>query len=318
VPRRLALAGLSALLLACAAAPPRPFSGALPAFAMGERFIVAGDLQRTSWLERLAGRESNDPERARVVAAIAAERPAFLALTGDLVFDGASETQWADLDDLTAPLRRAAIPVYSALGNHEYWAGREGEAHFFARFPHLDHHHGYTLAHGPLRLVVLDSNRGEIDESDWQAEIAWYGATLAAFDADPAVRGVIVLLHHPPYTNSTVTGDEPDVQRDVVPPFSRARKTLVMHSGHVHSYERFARGSKLFVVSGGGGGPRARLAQGPARRHPDDLFAGPELRDFTFVLYAVLPGGIEAEVRGLPKGGEAFSTIDRFALPWPP
>ena len=302
-------------LTGCAAAPaPRPFAGPLPPFAEGGRFAVVGDLQRTSLLE--FWRESNDAERPLIVDALAAARPAFLAITGDLVFDGSSDRKWADFDALMAPIRDAGIPVVAALGNHEYWAGRAGEAKFFARFPHLDDQRWYSLSWGPLRLVVLDSNLGAMSDAEWGAQRRWYAGTLAAHDRDPTVRGVLVMMHHPPYTNSTITGDEVQVQRDFVPAFLAAGKTLAMMCGHVHSYERFTRQGKTFVVSGGGGGPRARLETGASRRHPDDLFPGPALRDFNFVLLTVEAGGLVGEVRGLKKGGRAFSSMDRFFLPF--
>src|SRR6185369_15969603 len=80
---RLGGALLALALSACTRAPaPRAFSGRIPAFAEHGRFAVVGDLQRTSALE--FWRESNDAERALVVGAIAAERPALLAMTGDL------------------------------------------------------------------------------------------------------------------------------------------------------------------------------------------------------------------------------------------
>jgi Icc-related predicted phosphoesterase len=293
---------------------PRPFEGELPPFREGGRFAVVGDLQRTSLLE--FWRESNDAERGLVVAAIARARPAFLAIVGDLVFDGSSARSWAEFDALTAPLRDAGIPTLAAFGNHEYWGGRGGERHFFARFPGIEGHHWYTVDYGPLRFIVLDSNIDKLPAAAWERQVRWYEEALAAGDRAPEVRGVVVLLHHPPYTNSTVTGDEPHVQRFFVPPFLRAHKTLAMVSGHVHSYERFARAGKTFLVSGGGGGPRAKLATGSARRHPDDLFPGPALRDFNFLLVTVTAMGFTAEVLGLPKEGKVFKTIDRFSMPF--
>jgi hypothetical protein len=310
---------LGALLSAsaCAPLPPvRAFAGEMPAFHEGGRFAVVSDLQRTSWLE--LWRESNDAERPVLVGAIAAARPAFLAILGDLVFEGNSPAKWAELDALGAPIRAAQIPVFAALGNHEYWGGGSGQEHFFARFPHLEKKHFYAIAYGPVRLVFLDSNLDEVPAAAWEAQRVWYEATLAAFDADPAVRGVLVLLHHPPFTNSTVTSDEAHVQRVIVPPLLGAKKTLGLISGHVHNYERFQRAGKMFVVSGGGGGPRARLAEGAARRHPDDLFVGPPLRDFHFTLFTVTADGLAAEVMGLPKGGAHVAPMDHFTLPFAP
>jgi hypothetical protein len=206
--------------------------------------------------------------------------------------------------------------VVAAFGNHEYWGGAGVEPHFFARFPHLEWRHWYAIAYGPLRLVVLDSNVDDLTPDAWRGQIAWFERTLAEIDRDPAARGVVVLLHHPPYTNSTVTGDELHVQRAFVPAFLGAAKTLAMVSGHVHSYERFERSGKAFVVSGGGGGPRARLASGARPRHPGDRYAGGPLRDFHFLLLAPGARALEVEVKGLRKGGVDLASMDRFSLPW--
>jgi hypothetical protein len=305
------------LLLGCAggnanaprfAAPRPPPSPA--------RLAVVGDLQRTAPILE-AWRERNDAERARVVAAIAQERPDLLALTGDCVFDGGSDAQWAEFDELMAPLRAAGVPVVAALGNHEHWLGRDGASRIFARLPHLAGRFWYEVPFGPLRIVVLDSDEGALGARDWAAQRAWYEATLARLDADERVRGVLVVFHHPPLTNSTVTGDDAHVQTSLLPAFLHARKTMALLTGHVHTYERYLRDGKMLVVSGGGGGPRAALLVGDARRHADDLFAGPAVRDAHFTVYTVDDAGVHAEVRGLAKGGDAFRVMDRFELPWP-
>jgi hypothetical protein len=307
---------LCGLLVGCAVpGPPVPFAAEPPTFHDGDILIAVGDLQRTSWLE--FWRERNDRERALVVAAIAAERPGLLAIAGDCVFDGSSPSQWAAFDRLVAPWHAAGLAAIAALGNHEYWIGGRGLESFFARFPLARGRHWYAVDYGPLRVVVLDSNIDELPRDGWDQQLHFYRDTLRAADGDAAVKGVLVLFHHPPFTNSTVTGDEGHVQRDLVPPFLAATKTVVLHNGHVHSYERFARGGKMLVVSGGGGGPRAGLDVGPGRRHDDDLYAGPALRDFNYVVYHVTSTGLVAETQGLPKGGDALVTIDRFELPWP-
>jgi hypothetical protein len=262
----------------------------------------------------MMGREQNDRERALVVGAIAAERPSLLAITGDCVFDGGSASQWAAFDRLMTPVREAGIPVIAAVGNHEYWGGSDGGRALFERV--AVGQRAYTVDLPPLRIVVLDSNHAMFSRGEWADQLAFYRSALAAADADPAVRGVMVLFHHPPFTNSTVTGDDLVIQRDLLQPFLDARKTLVLQNGHVHSYERFVRGGKMLVVSGGGGGPRAALATGDDRRHPDDVAGGPALRDFNFVVYTLDGDTLTAETRGLSKGGTDFRVIDRFALRW--
>jgi hypothetical protein len=281
------------------------------------RFAVLGDLQRTSRAE--FWRESNTEESRRLVAEIAARGPDFCVGLGDAVFRGSSVRDWRRFDALTAPLRDAGVPFLPILGNHEYWM-RKGPAlrNYYGRFPHLGGRRWYAERWGSLGLVFLDSNEGALGPGAWAEEAAWLEKTLAQLDAQPAARGVLVFSHHPPYTNSTVTGDEVHVQRAFVPPFKAARKTLAMISGHVHAFERFIRGGKTFLVAGGGGGPRVKLAHGLARRHADDAFEGPEVRPFHFLLCASAETGLDVDVVGIEKGGEAFRSLARFELAWPP
>jgi Icc-related predicted phosphoesterase len=312
----LALLALLVLAACSSAPPPRPLSAPLPPYRDGARLVVLGDVQRTSKLE--VWREDNPHERARILAGVAEASPDLVAFTGDLVFDGGADDHWSEFDDLASPIRARSIPVITAFGNHEYWGGRRAaEKNVFSRIPLTQKRHWYSVAFGPLRLVVLDSNDSQLSKEEWQEQRRWYEETLDTADASAQTRGVLVLLHHPPFTNSTVTSDEPAVQSAFVPGLLRAKKTLAMLSGHVHDYERFERNGKTFLVSGGGGGPRAELQAGDKRRHPDDLFAGPSIRDFHFTIYTVSETAVEAEVRGLPKGGAAFYTMDRFTLRYP-
>lgn len=281
-----------------------------------KRFSVVGDLQPTSGLE--VWRESNHAERRAIIRAIAHEKPDFLALLGDLVFCGSSAAAWADFDRLCAPLRSERIHAIPVLGNHEYWVKRRvALANFFSRFPDLRGRHWHPASYGPLGLIFLDSNYHWMSAALWRSQRTWYQEALARFDAAPSTRGVLVFLHHPPFTNSRVTSDTMHVQRDLLAPFQQSEKTLAMISGHVHSYERFERSGKVFLVTGGGGGPRVSLAEGPRRRHSDDAFAGPVLRAFHYLNVGLGDTGLDVEVLGLEKGGESFSPMDRFALDWP-
>jgi len=279
-------------------------------------FAVVGDLQRTSRAE--FWKESNPEESRRLVAEIAARAPDFVVGLGDFVFQGSSRRDWKGFDALTEPVRAAGVPILPILGNHEYWARRAPALrNAFARFPRLAASRWYSETYGPLRLLFLDSNERALGAAAWREEAGWLGAELARADAEEAVRGVVVFAHHPPYTNSTVTGDELHVRRTFVPPFAAAKKTLAMVCGHVHSYEQFVRGGKTYLVAGGGGGPRVRLARGARRRHADDAFDGPEVRLFHFLLCTPAGSGLEVEVVGLEKGGNTFHSLSRFALAWP-
>jgi 3',5'-cyclic AMP phosphodiesterase CpdA len=280
------------------------------------RFAILGDIQRTSHLE--FWRESNTEETRRLVVEIAARAPDFVVALGDLVFRGTSSRDWARVDRLLAPLVEADIPVLPILGNHEYWLRpRTALRNFFERFPTLAGRHWHADTYGTLGLLFLDSNERELGEEAWEEQQAWLGETLARFDADASVAGVLAFSHHPPHTNSTVSGDALQVQRAFVPLFAAAYKTLAMVSGHVHSFERFVRADRTYLVAGGGGGPRVRLGRGASARHGDDLCKGPAVRPFHFLVCTPTDAGVEVEVVSLEKNARALGTMARFNLPWP-
>jgi 3',5'-cyclic AMP phosphodiesterase CpdA len=294
----------------------RAFTGGPALAPRSGRFAILGDLQPTSALERW--RESNPQERRRVVREIARDRPDFVAALGDMVFCGSLDSQWRDLERVCEPLLEASVPVFPILGNHEYWVlGRRSLARFDARFPHLEGRRFYEVRYGPVALVFLDSNRRSLGAAAWRQQRVWLGERLTALDRDEGVRGVLLFAHHPPYTNSLVVGDSRHVQRDIVPLFTTARKTLAIFSGHVHSYEHFRRANKSYVVTGGGGAPRQRLSTGAQRRHADDLFAGAAVRSFHYLRATLSAAGLGIEMRALEKGEESFAPADAFALSFP-
>lgn len=298
---------------ACRHVDARVFRGAY-SYEPGSRLLLVGDPQPTSLLE--VWRERNDAERELIADRIAEERPSLLVFLGDLVFDGPSSRHWRRFDETFARVHDADIPALAVLGNHEYWIRTHaGLPHFDARFPHQAGERWTTRRFGPLALVLLNTNARVLSDQEWAQQAAWFAQTLDRLDGDPGVRGVLVLGHHPPFTNSDTTGDEVEVQRAFVPAIVRSRKTLAYVSGHAHTYERFAVADKTFLVSGGGGGPRVKVLQGAKQRHPD-RYDGPAKRPFNYLTVTPGPSGVDVRVTGLRKGETTFFEMERLSWPW--
>jgi hypothetical protein len=283
---------------------------------MVARFAVVGDLQETSWLE--FWRESNAIPRDRLIQQVAASNDPLVVLLGDLVFDGASAEHWSRFDEVISPLRDGR-EILSLIGNHEYLSLRPGAprtrrqrlAHLERRFPGTVEPPCRVRRIGGLALVMVDSSIDWFEAHEWGAQLEAYQQQLHTLDADPDVGAVIVFTHHPPYTNSRVTGDERHVQQSFDPPFTRASKTQVMVSGHVHSYERFHKHGKTYVVSGGGGGPRVRRHAGPRRRHEDALATHGDVYPLHWLRCTVHLTGYTLET--IAVDGEVLDTL-RFAF----
>ena len=275
--------------------------------------VLLGDTQRTLLFERLIGREQNEAARQALVDKLAREeQPALVVHLGDLVSWGSSSGEWDYFDRLFSPL---TAPIHPVLGNHDYW-GRDTLAlrYLRQRFPELEPRTYRTLRHGSLGLVLTDSNlRGEA--GDEQAR--WFAAALAGFERDPGVRGVLVFTHHPPFTNGEGREGDAWVTNALLPAFMRSRKGLLLASGHVHGYERFERGGKAFVVSGGGGGPRVGFRVGNDASHAAayaPAAAGP--RAFHYIVIEERAASLRVTVKCLAQGGACpGGLLEAFELP---
>ncbi len=243
--------------------------------------------------------------------ALAAEEPAFIVNTGDLVGRGSSAGDWRDFHDENRPIFSKKIPYYPCLGNHEFYGDdRLALSHYFEAFPGLRGRRWYEVRFRSAPLALLDSNFDELDEEDADAQEQWFSGLLAAAENDSSIRHVIVCCHHPPYTNSRVHSDSLQVQERFVRRLTPKVKAFV--SGHVHSYERFEKEGRQFVLSGGGGAPLAPVnVENPV--HPDS-FKGPAIRPFHYCRFTLDAGGLRCNVLMLQADG-TWKRSDGFECP---
>ena len=194
---------------------------------------------------------------------------AALLLLGDLVYDVGDP---ALVDRVVtrpfAPVLDAGAMLVPVLGNHDEVSGEQQQ---ILRELGRDHP-WYVQQVGPVRLVVLDSNR--VDDA---AQTQWLEQTLAA-DVPPGTW-TVVAMHHPAYS-SGVHGSTPQVQAAWVPLFARYHVPLVL-AGHDHDYERTApQDGVTYVVSGGGAGTR------PVGREPFTVVSAARLHYLDLEVFA--------------------------------
>ena len=275
--------------------------------------IVLGDVQRTSFVQ--FGCEQNDAEREKIVASLTNENPLAVILLGDLVFQGDSEPQWVYFDRLFAAVRREKIPLYSVLGNHEYFGeDRIALEKFYTRFPQLEKRQWYAVTIDGIAFLMLNSNINKLDEAQMRAQQFWYQRVLSQFETDTSVHSIIVCCHHPPFTNSTSVDSDALVQQQFVQPFISASKAKVFFSGHCHAYEHFVHQGKHFFVSGGGGGPRQILKEPGSPDALRDEFQGPQKRFFHYCSITQSHERLRIKVKGFYQAQDSLALMDEIEI----
>ncbi len=164
--------------------------------------------------------------------------------TGDNAYRSGSMAQFqAALFEPFADLLRN-VPIWPAYGNHDarrraffrlFDFPRRGEA---GGLPSGSEHY-FAFDHGPVHVVMLDSQDGELAPDSEMLD--WLQRDLRA-NRRP---WVIAVFHHPPYTRGSHDSDSRRdsggrmvrVRERLVPLLERLGVDLVL-SGHSHMYER--------------------------------------------------------------------------------
>lgn len=225
-------------------------------------FVVYGD---TRFTDPKDTKNSNPEIRQALVQRIAEVKPAFVAITGDLVLSGADANDWKVWDSETKPWRDLGFPVFPVLGNHDVH-GDPQAIHYFAHFPELQQHPWYTVRAGHILFFMLDSNTDVSAGPQWN----WLQNQLARVPED--VYFLFLVLHHPPYTHSANSMLQPghaarSAEQKLAEKLEKFQATtparLIVVAGHVHNYERYEHGSVTYIVSGGGGATPYAIPRSP-------------------------------------------------------
>lgn len=282
---------------------PPHFSVPAPAGAGPLNFVVYGDTRFTT-----RSGVSNGRARRALVQRIAEEHPAAIFIGGDLVYQGSDPADYRVYKSETAQWSREAIPIFPALGNHEF-RGCEDDVsacldNWWDTFSSLRGARWYSVTVGSkLLALVLDSDAALKRGSPQRA---WLEREIVG--ADPDIQFIMIVLHFPPVRDPIYPSgrDEQEVARYL----SRKAKERSLHAkvvvvgSHVHNYERYLRDGVTYLVSGGGG----------AKPHPAFRFFGELSQLKTSVNYHYIR--ITLEDGRLTGTMVRFEASGRSTQPW--
>lgn len=215
-------------------------------------FIAYGDTRFT----RREG-VANAVARRALVARVASEDPAAIFIGGDLVYEGNDPEDYESFSAETAIWSQARIPIFPALGNHEFRGCEEDVSPCLANWwraaapSAVRSYRWYSVVLGPKILVLmLDSDSSLRPGSEQRI---WFEQQMT--HAGSPIEFVFVVLHYPPVRDPVFprAKDEKEISRYLSKHARLFHARVVVVGSHIHNYERFLRNDVTYLVSGGGG-----------------------------------------------------------------
>jgi Icc-related predicted phosphoesterase len=280
------------------------------------RFVVYGD---TRFHDPNDTEAANPTVRRALVQGIADADPAFICVTGDIVYKGDDVEDWRVWESETSVWHERKIPIYPALGNHDLHGNEQvALGNYYGRFPNLRNSRYYSVRAANVLMLVLDSSMQELvgPQGEWLAD---------RLDHVPSdVEFVFIMDHHPPYTSSSdekkfggghsARAGEQTLAKMLEERQAHAPYRMVFFSGHVHNYERHEHGGITYFVSGGG----AAHAY-PIERSSDDPFQSKEI-NYHYLLVEVDRQQVKVTMHRLQLTKETakWTTPDQIQITVPP
>jgi hypothetical protein len=277
--------------------------------------ITYGDTRFTDAAE---GAASSPTARRALVRKIAAEKPAAVFINGDLPFHGIA----ADYEVFHAESkiwRDDQVRVYPALGNHELAACLASICleRWWNTFPELRGRRWYSVALGGKVVgIALDSDSSLLPGSEQRV---WLQSQVASLE--PAVRVVLIVMHHPPVADVQTVKLEDHNARPNEQALAAYLKAAAAHSaarfivsaGHIHNYERLSQDGVTYLVSGGGGATPYDVD-----RTPEDLYRNTDFPNYHYVRFELRGQILSGEMIRLEDYAAAvpkrWQTRDRFEI----
>jgi Icc-related predicted phosphoesterase len=277
------------------------------------RFVAFGD---TRFHDPSDTTPANASVRQAMVARIDKERPAFVSISGDIVFAGDDASDWKVWDSESAAWRDHHIPVFPVLGNHDLKGDHDTAlANYFARFPRVEKNRFYSVRFGNCVLLVLDSSQDEVygEQGEWLLRHVNLYASSLDF--------IFIALHHPPYTSSSDEkryggGHSARTREQSLAQVLESRQPqmharLIVFSGHVHNYEHHDHGGVTYFVTGGGGAHPYLIPHKPSDLYQDNGV------NYHYLMVDVTPQRVQVTMNKLDiaDGKQQWTQPDLVVIP---
>jgi predicted MPP superfamily phosphohydrolase len=282
--------------------------------------IFISDIQTPMWFEKIFVKTHRNEEATKILlTAITRDSTvSSVFILGDVTAMSSLDFHWTMVDSFLNRLKLRHIPVYAVAGNHDYLLSSSGgEKNLMKRFPAF-RRTGYTIRESSFAVVLLNSNFGELDESETQRQQEWYLRELQALEQDSTIKLVAVGCHHPPYSNSSIVGHSQRVRDLFVPPFLNSKKCRLFLSGHAHTFQYFKDtvAQKHFLVLGGGGGLLHTLKPEEPDAYHDQVPWNSAYRLFHYVQGKITKDGLKLLVMMLDENLDGPRVVYQVFIPF--
>ncbi|MBX5468889.1 MAG: metallophosphoesterase family protein [Thermoleophilaceae bacterium] len=208
--------------------------------------------------------DSRSASRVRATQAqIAADRPAFVIVAGDLTYgndDGQAAVERHFDDTMAWSVRAAYMPAW---GNHEWDEPTDDLRNYKGRFA-IPHAHASPGAPargccgedwgwfdaGGVRFVSYPE---PYTDAAWRAWGREAGRLMQAAQASPRIHFIVTFGHRPAYSTGYHDGD-PELASILDALGDRYSKYVLNLNGHSHDYERFRPIHHVVHITAAGGG----------------------------------------------------------------
>lgn len=245
---------LVVLLAGCGAAPPeapttRPSPARINVLAMGDwGEDTAAEREVAAAMSRWVQKDGDlGPDKA-------------VLLCGDNFYfklTGVDDPHWQTLFEKMYDPKLLNAPFYACLGNHDYdgdnlrielaYAKLHPDSRF--KLPAPRYRVDVPKERPMLTVIMLDSNRDNLSDLQWNEQIAWLKQELEG----PRARWTICCAHHPLYSNGFFWANG-ILQQDWGKLLEKYHVDFYL-SGHEHNLQHLEipGSSTSYVIAGGGG-----------------------------------------------------------------